>query len=282
MITVLTWNIQNGQGVDGNISLDRIAESILKMCNPDVICLQEVSVNCTLSDGTQPDQVSKLSNTFSDYSSFFGPAYDIKRENSDVREQYGNLILSKFPVLSSFNHILPQTVDNSFRQMPRQLTEITIETPLFPLCIMTTHLEFHSEFQRCDQVKRIISINQEINNLARTPALFDNSGPYRKFERSDRVILCGDFNFNPNSIEYNLLTSNETNSNFFLDSWRQLNPNSMHRPTCGIFDKKQWPEGPHCRDFGFISSNLERSLNSIEVNEKIDASDHQPVILTFS
>ena len=40
--------------------------------------------------------------------------------------------------------------------------------------------------------------------------------------------------------------------------------------------------GPHCRDFGFISSNLERSLNSIEVNENIDASDHQPVILTFS
>jgi len=282
MITVLTWNIQNGQGVDGNISLDRIAESILKMCNPDVICLQEVSVNCTLSDGTQPDQVAKLSNIFSDYSSFFGPAYDIKRENSDVREQYGNLILSKFPVLSSFNHILPQTVDNSFRQMPRQLTEITIETPLFPLCIMTTHLEFHSEFQRCDQVKRIISINQEINNLARTPALFDNSGPYRKFERSDRVILCGDFNFNPDSIEYNLLTSNETNSNFFLDSWRQLNPNLMHSPTCGIFDKKQWPEGSHCRDFGFISSNLKGNLDGIEVNEKIDASDHQPVMFTFS
>ena len=282
MITVLTWNIQNGQGVDGNISLKRIAESILNMCDPDVICLQEVSVNCRLSDGTQPDQVTELSILFSDYSVFFGPAYDIKRENSEVREQYGNLILSKFPVLSSFNHILPQTVNSSFRQMPRQLSEITIKTPLFPLCIMTTHLEFHSEFQRCEQVRRIVSINQEINNLAMMPPLFDNNGSYRKFERSDRVILCGDFNFNPGSVEYNLLTSNEINSNFFLDAWKQLNPNSTHAPTCGIFDKKQWPEGPHCRDFGFISRNLEGSLDSIEVNEKIDASDHQPVVFTFS
>ena len=56
----------------------------------------------------------------------------------------------------------------------------------------------------------------------------------------------------------------------------------MHSPTCGIFDKKQWPEGSHCRDFGFISSNLKGNLDGIEVNEKIDASDHQPVMFTFS
>ncbi len=140
MINVLTMNIKNGKGGDGNIALNRIAESILNMCDPDIICLQEVSVNCRLSDGTQPDQVKELSNLFSDYSVFFGPAYDIKRENSEVREQYGNLILSQFPVLSRFNHILPQTVNSPFRQMPRHLSEITIQTPLFPLCIMTTHL----------------------------------------------------------------------------------------------------------------------------------------------
>jgi len=87
VITILTWNIQNGQGVDGKISLKRIADSILNMCNPDIICLQEVSVNCTLSDGTQPDQVKELSNLFGDYLPFFGPAYDIKCENSERREQ---------------------------------------------------------------------------------------------------------------------------------------------------------------------------------------------------
>lgn len=282
MITILTWNIQNGQGVDGKISLKRIADSILNICNPDIICLQEVSVNCTLSDKSKPNQVTELSGLFKGYSPFFGPAYDIKGENSEVRQQYGNLILSRFPILSSFNHILPQTVSSSFRQMPRQLTEITVKTPSFSLCIMTTHLEYHSELQRCEQVKRIISINKEIHNLAMMPPLFDNNGSYRKFERSNRVVLCGDFNFNPGSIEYNLLTGYEENSELFIDAWKQVNPNSIHSATCGIFDTKQWPEGPHCRDFGFISANLKNNVDNIIANQEIDASDHQPVILTLS
>ena len=56
----------------------------------------------------------------------------------------------------------------------------------------------------------------------------------------------------------------------------------QHIITCGIFDKKQWPEGSHCRDFGFISSNLKNNFDNIEVNQKIDASDHQPVVLNLS
>ena len=42
MITILTWNIQNGKGIDEKISLNRIAESILNICDPDIICLRMV------------------------------------------------------------------------------------------------------------------------------------------------------------------------------------------------------------------------------------------------
>ena len=48
MIQVLSWNIQNGEGVDGIISLERIADTIFNISTPDVICLQEVSRNCKL------------------------------------------------------------------------------------------------------------------------------------------------------------------------------------------------------------------------------------------
>ena len=65
MIQVLSWNIQNGEGVDGIISLERIADTIFTMSTPDVICLQEVSRNCKLKDGTQPDQFKQLSKLFS-------------------------------------------------------------------------------------------------------------------------------------------------------------------------------------------------------------------------
>ena len=48
MIQILSWNIQNGEGVDGKISLNRIADTIFSMATPDVICLQEVSRNSIL------------------------------------------------------------------------------------------------------------------------------------------------------------------------------------------------------------------------------------------
>ena len=79
MIQVLSWNIQNGEGVDGVISLERIADTIFSMSNPEVICLQEVSRNCKLKDGTQPDQLNQLSNIFKGYEPFFGAAYDVLR-----------------------------------------------------------------------------------------------------------------------------------------------------------------------------------------------------------
>ena len=282
MIKILTWNIQNGKGIDEKISLNRISHSILNICDPDIICLQEVSINCQLVDGTRPNQVDELSNIFSDYLPFYGPAYDIQSKDSNDREQYGNLILSRLPVLSSFNHMLPQTVNSSFRQMPRQLSEITVQTALFPLRVMTTHLEYHSELQRCEQVKRIKSINKEINDLVLMPPEQIINSPYREFQRASRAVICGDFNFVPDSIEYNLMTGIEDNTELLIDASRLLNPNSIHSPTCGIFDVDQWPQGPHCRDYGFISSNLTDNIQSIVVNEKIDASDHQPVVITLS
>ena len=70
MIQLLSWNIQNGEGVDGAISLERIADTIFNMSTPDVICLQEVSRNCKLKDGSQPDQLNQLAKIFVGYTPF--------------------------------------------------------------------------------------------------------------------------------------------------------------------------------------------------------------------
>ena len=281
MIQVLSWNIQNGEGVDGLISLERIADTIFSMSNPDVICLQEVSRNCKLKDGTQPDQLNQLSNIFKGYEPFFGPAYDVLRPGESQREQFGNIILSKLPVLSRFNHILPQPTDNSFRHMPRQIAEVTVKTQQFTVCIMTTHLEYGSQAQRFAQAKRILDIKDDIDQLSLNPATVQEPGPYAKLERSNKLILCGDFNFESNSSEYDLLTNESHKHVALVDSWSHLNPNKEHAPTCGIFDKKQWPDGAHCRDFAFVSSNLKNNVDSMVVNEETDASDHQPFVISL-
>ena len=281
MISVISWNIQNGEGVDGIISLERIAETIFSMSSPDVVCLQEVCRNCKLKDGTQPDQLNQLSNIFKGYELFFGPAYDVLRPDESKREQFGNIILSKLPVLSSFNHILPQPTNSSYRHMPRQVTEVTVKTQQFTVCIMTTHLEYGSQTQRFAQAKRILDIKDDIDQLSLNPATVQEPGPYAKLERSNKLILCGDFNFESNSSEYDLLTNDSHNQEALVDSWSHLNSNDEHAPTCGIFDKKQWPNGAHCRDFAFVSSNLKNNVDSMIVNEETDASDHQPFVISL-
>ena len=62
MTSILSWNIQNGKGMDGEVSMQRIADVIATMGTPDVICLQEVSRGLALTDDAgAPDQVAELS-----------------------------------------------------------------------------------------------------------------------------------------------------------------------------------------------------------------------------
>ncbi|MGI9464549.1 MAG: endonuclease/exonuclease/phosphatase family protein, partial [Aestuariivirgaceae bacterium] len=77
MTEILTWNIQCGRGVDGEISLDRIAEITRSMGNADVICLQEVCRNMPqLDGGAGADQVALLAGLFSDHAPWFGAGLD--------------------------------------------------------------------------------------------------------------------------------------------------------------------------------------------------------------
>ena len=43
-ITVLSYNIHHGEGLDGKLDLQRIAD-VVKRENPDVVAFQEVDVN---------------------------------------------------------------------------------------------------------------------------------------------------------------------------------------------------------------------------------------------
>ena len=75
MLTIVSWNIQYGKGVDGRIDLRRIAETVHKDGLPDVLCFQEVSRNYpSIDEGA--DQVMELENFFPDYEPFFGTVHD--------------------------------------------------------------------------------------------------------------------------------------------------------------------------------------------------------------
>ena len=64
---------------------------------------------------------------------------------------------------------------------------------------MTTHLEYGSQNQRYAQVNAFLIIKDDIDQLSLNPATVQEPGPYAKLERSNKLILCGDFNFESNS-----------------------------------------------------------------------------------
>jgi len=283
MTSILTWNIQCGLGCGGEYDLGRIAKHIRAMGDPDVICLQEISrFMPELDGGKGEDQVAILSGLFAGYEPLFGPAIDRSDTLGSNRQQFGNLILSRLPVLQAFFHPLPQPHDAGIKHMPRQLSEVVVACASGPLRVLTTHLEYHSTAHQLVQVNAIHDLHQQVCDNIRWPGSNPGSGPYNLVARPETTVLCGDFNFTPDSTEYKLLLSgfrHETRS--LRDAWRVKNNSEAHAPTCGIFDERQWPEGPHTRDFFFITEDLCANIEELIVNVETDASDHQPLLLSL-
>jgi len=280
--SILTWNIQCGCGVDGRVDLGRVADVIKGMGDVDVICLQEVSRNdCEMDGGKGADQVTDLSAFFPNHYPVFGSAFNRLEDTKAQRRQFGNMILSRLPVLQVFKHLLPQPApEGPHKHMPRQALEVVVVIDEKPIRITTTHLEYHSEVQRIAQVKRLLEVQDEVVKNQQYLKYAPSAGPYSAVPRPARSILCGDFNSEPDDTVYKILTSPQNSAeNNYLDAWRIIKGQEFHAPTCGIYDRTQWPQGGHCRDFCFISRDLIPVARDIEVQQETNASDHQPIIL---
>ena len=145
MTAIVTWNIQNGKGCDGATDLRRIFEVIGRMGGADVVCLQEIARNDPAFDGGA-DQAAELAALFNGFTVIFGPAL------SRNERQYGNLVLSRLPVLQVFNHLLPHPAEGGVKHMQRQAIEAVVQTRSGPLRVMTTHLEYYSAAHRAAQI----------------------------------------------------------------------------------------------------------------------------------
>ena len=279
MISVLSWNIQNGKGVDGVVSLQRIAEVIVKMGSADVICLQEISRGLSWQDGGQAtDQIKELTGLFPEFEVLFGVAVDAASAESSDRWQFGNAILSRIPLLSVQHHILPRPAVTGVRHMTRQATEIVVGSRQSPLRIVNLHLEFHSLLQRAAQIEKLREMQFEAAMENAIPPKADRDGPYQEVHRPVDAIYCGDFNMLVGSSEYERMVSEFGEGvDHVKDAWTIAYPDRDHDPTCGIHDHQSWPEGPHCRDFFFVGGECARQVQSFHVDVDTDASDHKPL-----
>ena len=111
------------------------------------------------------------------------------------RRRFGNMILSRLPVLQVLRYTLPWEAAAT-RNMPRLLLEAVVEAPSGPLRIMTTHLEYSSGELRRAQVEGIREAHRTAHERICTPRE-NGPGTYVRFPTTSSAVLTGDFNMRP-------------------------------------------------------------------------------------
>jgi endonuclease/exonuclease/phosphatase family metal-dependent hydrolase len=107
-------------------------------------------------------------------------------------------------------------------------------------------------------------------------------GPYRTLEAPIGFLVCGDFNLGPDDPEHaQMRRPFQSGVPSFVDAWTARHGAIPHPPTTGVADLKQWPQGPHCRDYFFVSENMADRIEDVRVDVDTTASDHQPLTIAL-
>ncbi|NLK07494.1 MAG: hypothetical protein GX316_02200 [Firmicutes bacterium] len=177
-VQVMTYNIHHGKGLSGELDLEKIA-AVIKASKADIVGLQEVDRNFGERSNFQ-DQPELLAH-------YLGMHY-VYGESLKVRHlrpgrgvgYYGNLLLSRYPILESEVLRLPNRLGNE----PRTALRAVVDIPnIGPTAVWVTHLGL-SAVEREAQAKRLLE------------AIEKESLP---------SLLMGDFNALAGSIEIRTL-----------------------------------------------------------------------------
>ena len=279
---LITWNIQWGLGLDGRVDLERIVRTARRMADFDVACFQEIADNFPgLRGNDDADQFARLSQLLPGYTRIDG--YGVDRLGDDGRRRrFGNAIFTRYGVLSARRHALPWPADNKKKTMPRVAVEATLQTPMGPVRVTTTHLEYYSDKQRRAQAGRLREIHEEACGRAKLESEWENKESNVTFDPTPQTadaILTGDFNFPPENAAHGDITRPLADGEpGYRDAWTILNRNKPHPPTFCLHER-DYGDTAYCCDFIFVSETLARRVRAIEANLETQDSDHQPVVL---
>lgn len=282
---IITWNVQWCRGVDGRVDPARIVAHAKALADFDVLCLQEIANNFAdprLAGSRGENQFDELARRLPGFAPVPGVIVDVPGD-AGQRRHFGNLILSRLPVGQVFRHLLPYPVDPGQRGMPRTALEAVVRAPFGAVRIITTHLEYYGSIKRTAQVEALRAIYAEGSAHARLGRVVEKGGgPFRDYPRPASTIITGDFNLEPDDrLHARMVEPFDDGTPPLSDAWQAAHPGVAHPATFKIYEKER-PDEPeqHC-DFIFVSADIVPRLKSIRVDQKTQASDHQPVLAEF-
>jgi endonuclease/exonuclease/phosphatase family metal-dependent hydrolase len=233
-IRVLTYNIHHGEGLDGVTDLDRIAQ-VIRRTEADLVALQEVDRGVERTDRIdQPAQLAELTGM-----------RVVFEKNIDLQGgQYGNAVLSRFPITYHRNHRLPRLASNE----QRGLLEVHVTIDGQRVIFFATHLDHQP-----DDGERLACV-AVLQRLARQCS-------------DDPVIVAGDLNAVPDSRVLHEVTT------FLRDAFDAV----------GGEAEFTFPSGEPNRRIDYILYNHHPTLRCVDcrVIPQPVASDHRPVLAVF-
>ncbi|MEO8537810.1 MAG: endonuclease/exonuclease/phosphatase family protein [Betaproteobacteria bacterium] len=283
---LITWNVQWCRGVDLAVDPGRVVDEARRLADFDVLCLQEVADNYADprlpgSDGS--DQFGEIAALLPGYTAIPGIAVDQPGDDGR-RRRFGNMILSRLPVMQVYRHLLPFPLDAGVPGMPRIAIEAIVRAPLGDVRIITTHLEYYSARQRMAQVDALRAIYAGGHAYARDARVtMSDGGPFQTLVRPRATVITGDCNFEPGSDEHRrMLGPFDDATPPLVDAWEAIHRGAEHPATFKIYVKNT-PDEPelHC-DFIFVGDDLRPRVRGIRVDGATQASDHQPVMLSLA
>lgn len=179
-LNVMTYNIRHGKGTDGQVNLNRIAD-IIRSSKADIVGLNEVD-RCFSKRSGFTDQINELAKMTGMYHTF-ASALKLKSSRvSDTERQYGNGLLSRYPVVESNPVILPHL--SRFNEH-RSLLEASVEIANRTFTCFVSHLSLNPYMNRIQVDFMMEKVASEMNPL----------------------ILMGDLNLLPGTRSWKKLTS---------------------------------------------------------------------------
>ena len=164
-LKVLTYNVHGCKGTDGRVLTDRIAK-VISQYEPDVVCLQELDLNRKRSGGM--DQPHRIAQHLEMMYHFY-PSMQIEEE------QYGNAILSRYPMQLIKAEKLPN-ISGKGKNESRGALWVSIKIQDIAVQLFNTHLSLFRN-ERILQMDTLLSDGWLKNQKCLGPA-----------------VVCGDFN----------------------------------------------------------------------------------------
>jgi endonuclease/exonuclease/phosphatase family metal-dependent hydrolase len=286
----VSYNIQYGIGMDGRFDLERIVEAVR---GADLIALQEVSRNNPKNGGV--DMPGAIAALLPDYFHVFGAPFEadigsaIENGRAVTRFfQFGNMILSRVPILAARTLLLPRMRTYDRLNLQRGALEAVIQTPFGAIRFYSVHLDHLSPDERIAQIRFLL---ERVHAYGLEGGAISGSREWGFPEppTSEGFVLLGDFNMQPGSPEYCALTGRSdvefartARAGFALDTAVLAGEAGGHALTWFDPKRRDEPGRQRCLDYCFVHPVLAPLVRRHWIDQAAEGSDHRPVWVELS